>query len=193
MAASVWTTGTFEVMFDNMVITATNQYMQGTHYRHLVGATLHGGKEKSLGNSGIIKGSNKHELTDKEHQKTVIDLRQRRLRLGNELLFFGLDFISINIVSLLGRQRIAFSIELRIVRLGVIVLMLAIVDGQKLQPAAIDTTQTSKPAAKQIKNRVTTRTCYFESRECCESCDFVVVSMCNCRCEICMVTVVELN
>jgi hypothetical protein len=79
---------------------------------HLVSAAAHGNAEKSLGNTGIIKRSDESKLSNKKHEKTVIDLGKGGLGLGDKLFLFGLDLVSVNVVGFLGRKRVA-SVQIK--------------------------------------------------------------------------------
>lgn len=78
---------------------------------HFFGTASHGEAEEGLGNTGIIEGSNQNELTNEKHKKTVIDFGKSGLGFGDKLFFFGLDLVSVHVVSLLGWKGVSSADE----------------------------------------------------------------------------------
>ena len=91
---------------------------------HLVGATAHGEVEEGLGDAGVVEGADEDELPDEEHEEAVVDLRERGLGLGDELLLLRLDLVPVHVVHLLGGEGVPLGVVLDHLRLGVVVLPL---------------------------------------------------------------------
>ena len=91
---------------------------------HLIGATSHCHTEEGLRNTSIVERSNQKELSNEKHEKTVINFSESSLGLGDKFFIFGLDFVSVHVISLLGRKRVSFGIVLCVVRARIVVLTL---------------------------------------------------------------------
>ena len=93
-------------------------------FGHLLCTSTHGEVEERLGNTSIVKRSNKEELSNEKHQKTIVDFSEGSFRFRNEFFLFWLDFVSVHVVSFLGRERISIFVILNSFRSGIKVLSL---------------------------------------------------------------------
>ena len=70
---------------------------------HLVSAAAHGKprlkKAWELGDTGIIKESDKSKLSNEKHERTVIDLGKGGFGLGDEFELLGLDLVPSSCMS----------------------------------------------------------------------------------------------
>ena len=65
-------------------------------------------KKSNVGGNSLAEGSDENELSDEEHEKTVIDFGEGGLGLGDEFLLLPrFDFVTVHVVSLLRWERVA--------------------------------------------------------------------------------------
>ena len=74
----------------------------------------------------IVERTNEDELSNEKHEETAINLGKGGFRFSHELLLIWLDFISIHILHLLGREGSIFlGIVLNNIWLGIKLLSLS--------------------------------------------------------------------
>merc|ERR1719437_18538 len=84
-----------------------------------------------LGDASIVKRPNKQELSNEEHEKSIVNFRQRSFRFRHKFFFLGFNLISIHVISLLRWKWISFNVILSVVGLGVVVLTLVRCDNHE--------------------------------------------------------------
>lgn len=68
---------------------------------HLLGALAHEQVEETLWDTSVVERSDKKELANEKHEKTVIHFSEGGFGLSDEFLLFRLDFIAVHVVRLL--------------------------------------------------------------------------------------------